>query len=78
MGVRLPEDLRRRLQLAAQESGRSLTGELLFRVELTFRGHERGESLADVVADWEAASFQVAIIMRQIADLLKEQKKRRK
>jgi hypothetical protein len=62
MGIRMPEDLRRRLQLAAQESGRSLSGELLYRVELTFKGRERGEPLGKVVALWE-----VLDVVRQLA-----------
>jgi hypothetical protein len=53
MGLRLPIELKELLEQAAAESGRTISGELLWRLSLTFRGHERGESLGQVLADVE-------------------------
>jgi hypothetical protein len=51
MGLRLPTALKELLEQAAAESGRTISGELLWRLSLTFRGHERGESMGQVMDD---------------------------
>ena len=76
MGIRLPEDLRRRLQLAAAESGRSLSGELLWRLELTFLGHERGLSQAEAFSAVEKAISEALEAVRQVYYVVKQARKK--
>src|SRR5262249_20487007 len=73
MGIRLPEDLRRRLQLAAAESGRTLSGELLWRVETTFIG-ERGEPIGRTLGRVEKQISAALESVAQLYHLLNQQK----
>jgi hypothetical protein len=78
MGLRLPTELRELLEQAAAESGRTISGELLWRLNLTFRGHERSESMAQAMTATEKAVSEARESVMRVVHALEQASARRK
>jgi predicted DNA-binding protein len=70
MGLRLPEELRDRLRLEAKRNGRTLSGELIFRVKESF---DPERSIRDLSFTMRDLSKKLARLKRDLASKQKEE-----
>jgi hypothetical protein len=67
MGLRLPEELKEELEQVAKESGRSLSGEMIWQLRAALTSRRRGRKVA-----WEKKVYQALRKLDFISDAVAE------
>jgi hypothetical protein len=63
MSLRLPEKLRAKLKRAADQSGRTLSGELIWRLNRSFGGSERPDFMYQIVRKLDSMSEEIGFML---------------
>jgi hypothetical protein len=63
MSLRLPAKLRAKLQRAANQSGRTLSGELIWRLNASLGGPERPDFMYQLVRKLDGMSYEIGSVL---------------